>query len=222
MGATLLSIALLHWVALISPGPNMLVVSTLAANDSRRSAICAALGVAVVAGLWSSLAVLGIHAVFAAHPVVRAFVQVAGGCYLLYLGLRLWRTGGVGTATAPMHLSPAAAFRLGFLTNALNPKAVLFFSSVFATALPVDSPAQLLVPVVMLVIFNALAWYMFLALAFSQRQVQSAYARSRKTISRCSGVLLGFFGARLLIASAVAGLMGSDSTVDQPGLTGDP
>lgn len=197
----LLSIALLHWVALISPGPNMLVVSTLAANDSRRSAVCAALGVTVVAGLWSSLAVLGIHAIFSAHPVVRACMQVAGGGYLLYLGSRLWRAGGAGPAAAPAQISPFAAFRIGFLTNALNPKSVLFFSSIFATALPHEPPTLLLVLAVVLVVLNAFIWYMILALAFSQHRVQVAYARSGRIISRCSGVLLGLFGAQLLMTA---------------------
>lgn len=204
MLAALLSIALLHWAALMSPGPNILVVSTLAANDSRRSAICAALGVVAIAGFWSSLAVLGIHAVFSAHPMLRATLQAAGGGYLLYLGFRLWRSAdAVGDAT-PLRLAPLAAFRRGLLTNLLNPKAVLFFSSVFATALPAGAPASLLAMAVVVVICNALVWYLFLAMAFSHQPMQLAYARGRKVVSRISGALLGLFGLRLLIAATLS------------------
>jgi threonine efflux protein len=202
MASTLLAIAILHWVALLSPGPNTFVVSNLAASGSRQSAVCAALGIAVVAGIWSTLAALGINAVFNTHHAVRIGVQVAGGCYLIYLGVRFWRSSEDDTATSQLVLSPLAAFRIGFLTNVTNPKAVLFFSSVFATALPSNPSAVLVALAIAMAIANALVWHMILALAFSHRQVQAAYARSRKAIGRAAGVLVGAFGLRLLAWAA--------------------
>jgi threonine efflux protein len=202
MGSTLLAIALLHWVALITPGPNTLVVSNLAANDSRRTAVCAAIGITVVAGMWSTLAALGINAIFGAHQTLRTIVQAAGGCYLLYLGLRFWRSSAGSSGISQRQLSPFAAFRLGFLTNVMNPKSVLFFGSVFATALPINPSAILVTSSIALVIANAFVWHVVLALAFSHRRVQAAYARSRIAIGRAAGVLIGAFGLRLLITAA--------------------
>lgn len=199
--AALLSISLVHWAALVSPGPNILVVTNLAANGSRRAAIHAALGVVVVAGLWSSLAVFGVQAVFATHQSLRTALQLAGGAYLLHLGINLWRSGGVQPERTPTPLSPLAAFRLGFMTNALNPKSVLFFSSVFATALPARPSPGMLAMAVVVAMLNATIWYLALAFTFSQRRVQAAYARGRKPIARCAGVLLGVYGVRLLFAA---------------------
>lgn len=202
MCSTLLTIALLHWIALITPGPNLLVVSNLAANGSRRAAAYAALGVTVVAGMWSSLAVLGVNALFTAHPYLRVAVQLAGGCYLLYVALRFWRTGAPNSGIPSTHMSSLAAFRLGFLTNFLNPKAVLFFGSVLATGLPADPSELLLVLAVIVVIINAFAWHTALAFAFSHRRVQAVYARSRTAIGRTAGILVGGFGIRILITAA--------------------
>jgi threonine efflux protein len=202
MAYTLLSIAFLHWVALITPGPNTLVVSNLAATGSRRTAICAALGVTVVAGIWSTLAALGINAIFTAHQILRMIVQIAGGCYLLYLGLLFWRTSAMGSKSSQLQLSPFAAFRMGFLTNFMNPKSVLFFSSVFATAIPSNPSDTLVASVIAMAIVNAFVWHMMLAMAFSHRRVQAAYARGRRTIGRTAGVLVGAFGLRLLITAA--------------------
>lgn len=106
MLSTLLAVALLHWVVLITPGANFLVVSSLAANGSRMSACFAALGVTVVAGIWSSFAVLGVNAIFAAHPYLRSALQIAGGLYLLYVAVRLWRAGGSGDQPGGLRLSP--------------------------------------------------------------------------------------------------------------------
>jgi threonine efflux protein len=200
--SALLAIALLHWVVMVTPGPNVLVVSNLAASGSRKAAFFAAIGVTAVAGIWSALAVLGVGAVFAAHPYLRLAVQVAGGLYLFYVASRLWGSTSSAPAVRSGSLSPSAAFRLGFLTNILNPKSALFFGSVFATALPAQPSWLLLLVAVLLVVLNALVWHGFLALAFSVPRVQLAYERKRKAIGRTAAALVGAFGVRLLVLAA--------------------
>ena len=202
MTSTLISIALLHWIILVTPGANVLVVTSLAASGSRRAAFFAGLGVTTVAGIWSALAILGVGAVFAAHPPLRQALQVAGGLYLLYIALKLWRSGlptDTGTAKQP---SSMAAFRLGFLTNIMNPKSALFFGSVFATSMPEHPSPALLALAVAVVLVNAAVWHTLLAVAFSHRFVRTAYSRSQALIGRVAGALVGVFGARLLYSAA--------------------
>ena len=198
---TLLAIALLHWVVLVTPGANVLVVTHLAAGGQRRAACCAAVGVTTVAVIWSALAMMGIGAVFAAHPYLRIAVQVAGGLYLLHVAVRLWSSQGGGAPAVAGRLSPLAAFRLGFFTNILNPKSALFFGSVFATALPPQPSAALLMAAVGVVLANALAWHLLLAFAFATAPVQAAYARQRTVLNRVASLLVGAFGLRLLAAT---------------------
>jgi len=203
MFTTLLTIALLHWLVLMTPGANVLLVSQLAAGGQRRSAFFAGLGVTTVAVTWALLALLGVNAVFAAMPQLRLALQVAGGMYLCYVGVRLWRSGSAANEAPAAQLAPGAAFRLGFLTNIMNPKSALFFGSVFASALPSDPGISLLAWTVGLVFANALAWHSFLALAFSHPRVQAAYARQRRGLNRVAGAIVGALGLRLL-AAAVA------------------
>ena len=112
MSSTLLAIALLHWVVLVTPGANVLVVSALAASGLRRAAFFAGLGVTLVAGLWSALAMVGVGAAFAAHPSLRLAIQVAGGLYLLVIACRLWRSSAGEPAAQPDSVSPFAAFNV--------------------------------------------------------------------------------------------------------------
>jgi threonine efflux protein len=140
----LLSIALLHWLVLITPGANVLLVSQLAASSHRNSAFYAGLGISFVAVTWALLAILGVNALFAAHPIVRVALQIAGAVYLCYVAVRLWRSGASASESRVVHLHAWAAFRLGFITNLLNPKSALFFGSVFATALPAENSPDLL------------------------------------------------------------------------------
>ena len=198
MLATLLTIAVLHWVVLITPGVNMLVISQLAASGQRKAACFCALGVASVALTWAILAIMRVNAIFAAHAYLRQALQGAGGAYLVYVALRLWQAGGSSDHSAPGYVAPAAAFRLGFLTNIMNPKSALFFGSVFATALPPQPAPELLAAAVGLALANTLSWHIFLALAFSDRRVQAAYARWCNMLNRIAGALVGAFGLRLL------------------------
>ena len=199
---TLLFIAALHWIVLVTPGANVLVVSQLAASGHRAAACFAGLGVAVVAAIWSLLAILGVNAVFAAHPGLRLGVQVAGGVYLCYVAFKLWRSGLVPAGSQPANVSAWQAFRTGFLTNVMNPKSALFFGSVFATALPADTTSTLSIAAVVLVFITSLIWHTLLAFAFSHRWMQAGYARHARVVSRLAAALVGAFGLRFLFTAA--------------------
>ena len=202
MFTALLTLVLLHWIVLVTPGANVLLVSQLAASGYRRSACYAGLGISVVAVTWALLALLGVNALFAALPKLRLALQVAGGIYLCYVAVRLWRAGISATVQQSELLAPWAAFRPDFLTNIMNPKSALFLGSVFATALPQAPSASLLAAATALVFVNALLWHTFLALAFSHLRVQAAYTRQRRLLNRIAGAMVGAFGLRLLVATA--------------------
>jgi threonine/homoserine/homoserine lactone efflux protein len=201
MFSTLAAIWLLHVVALITPGANVLLVSQLAASDRARCAVYAALGVTVGAAMWSSAAVLGVHTVFEVFPRFRIALQIAGAAYLLYIATRLWRAPAVPGGDAARSTSPWAAVRLGLFTNATNPKSALFFGSVFSASLPAQPSSLLLTSAVALVIFNALCWHVLLAYLFSRQRVRSAYAAQRRLLNRVAGTLAAGLGASLLTNS---------------------
>ncbi|CAG0944407.1 partial Threonine efflux protein, partial [Gammaproteobacteria bacterium] len=200
MLATLAAIWLVHVAALITPGANVLLVSQLAASDRTRSAAFAAFGVTAGAALWSVSAALGVNAVFEAFPGLRLSLQIAGALYLLYIATRLWRSQGPALGDESRSLSRAAAFRLGLLTNATNPKSALFFGSVFSAALPAQPSTRLLASAVAMVILNAFVWHLLLAYLFSRPRVRSAYSAQRRLLNRVAGALAAGLGLTLLAA----------------------
>lgn len=201
MFASLVTIALLHWAVLLVPGFNVVLIGQLAASGSRAAALLAVLGMTTATLVWGSLAVLGVGAVFSAHPQVRFAAQIAGGAYLLYLAVKLWRSGAATGAQAPLPPGKTAAFRIGLLTSLLNPKIALFYGSVFATALP-PSPSALHVALAIAVVYaNSVVWHTSLALLFSQSKVQQIYLRNFARLTKASGAMVGAFGLRLLVAT---------------------
>lgn len=201
MFSTLIGIWILHVGVLLSPGPNVLVVSQLAASDRARSAAFAALGVTAGAFVWSASAALGVNAVFKAFPGLRLALQIAGGLYLLYVAIRLWRSNSTFVNGPVESVSPLAAFRLGFLTNITNPKAALFFGSVFAASFPADPSPLLQMSAITMIVINALVWHMLLAYLFSRERVRAAYARTRDVANRVASAVVGALGLGLLVAS---------------------
>lgn len=197
----LTTVIILHCGVLITPGANVLLISQLAANGHKRGAMFASLGVCTVTFIWATLAILGLNTVFSAVPELRIVVQIVGGAYLIYVAIKLWRSGDVTGNRQTSALAAWPAYRLGFLTNITNPKSALFFASVFATALPPAPSAAVLIVATALVVFNALVWHVFLALAFSHPRLQAGYARQRKILGQIASVIVGALGTRLLIGS---------------------
>jgi threonine efflux protein len=201
MLSSLLAIALLHWAVLLVPGFNVVLLAQLAGGQSRATALAAVAGMTTATFVWASLAVIGIGAVFSTQPMLRQAAQIAGGLYLLYLAFNLWRSGASVASVQQGTLSSSAAFRVGFMTSALNPKIALFYGSVFATALP-PSPSWLHVAsAVALVYFNSVVWHTSLAVAFSQKAVQRAYLRNFARLTKVSGAVVGAFGLRLIVGT---------------------
>ena len=184
MIATLGTIWLLHVVVLITPGMNMLLVSQFAAGERTRSAVFAAFGVALGTLMWSGSALLGVHTVFKVLPQARLALQLAGACYLLYVAFRLWRSPGTQSGATLSVVADRAAFRIGFLTNASNPKTALFFGSIFAAAFPAQPGAGLMVLAMVMVVGNALLWHLLLAFLFSRPRIRSLYARQSRLLTR--------------------------------------
>jgi threonine efflux protein len=204
----MLTLLLLHWAVLVTPGANVLLVMHLAANGARTAALYAALGITSVAVIWSVLALYGVQAIFDAHAALRPALQALGGIYLVYLAIRLWRSAFRGSVRRLPSASRLAAFGLGFMTNILNPKSALFFGSVFATALAPSSGLRSMAAVAAMVFCNALVWHVTLALAFSRPSIQRNYARHATAMNRGAGLLVGLFGTRMVLGVA-ADLIGA-------------
>jgi threonine efflux protein len=198
MPSTLLAIALIHWVVLITPGVNVILISTLAADQSRKIAIYAALGVTAVAGIWALMAAMGISIFFSAHPLLRDALKIGGAAYLLLLAARLWKTPHAEKSMTTARLDGLSAFRMGFLTNLMNPKSALFFGSLFATALPPHPSAAFIALVVGIVVLNAWVWHLFLAFAFSHDRVRASYGKHKLLFSRVASGFVGLFGLNMI------------------------
>ncbi|MDN3224454.1 LysE family transporter [Pseudomonas nunensis] len=201
--APLLSLALLWTVAVVTPGPNFFNTAQLAASCYRRHGVVAALGVATGTVLWGLAGGLGIKSLFSAAPTLYLTFKIAGGCYLIYLGLKQFKRKpatqpGAGNSLDGAGRTLWSAYGRGFIGNMTNPKSALFVATIFATAMPASPPPMLLGLAVLTMASLSFSWYCSVALLFASRRVAGAYERSRKWLDRFAGSCYLLFGAHLV------------------------
>ncbi|KAF1005374.1 MAG: Threonine efflux protein [Pseudomonas fluorescens] len=200
--APLLSLGLLWAVAVVTPGPNFFNIAQLAASASRRHGVVASTGVATGTVMWGLAGGLGIKSLFTAAPMLYLAFKIIGGCYLIYLGLKLFRRSAPAAAQNILgdeaRRSLFSAWRLGLLGNLSNPKSALFVATIFASTMPPNPSAGLLTLAVITMATLSFGWYASVALVFSSERMAAAYGRSRKWLDRFAGSCYLLFGAHLV------------------------
>jgi threonine efflux protein len=198
----LLSIWAVDLMALVSPGPNFLLVTQTAMQRSRRCALAVALGIASGTAIWGTAVAAGLSSLFSLLPWIYTALKIAGAAYLIYLGIQLWRTAEPtsGDVSTPSRRSLGTAYTRGLLTNLLNPKSAAYYGSVFALFFPPDTPAWVVVAAVMLISITSVVWHTGVAALFSTNRVQRAYLGFRCVVNRAAGTVMAIFGVRLLLA----------------------
>ncbi|MER7660388.1 MULTISPECIES: LysE family translocator [unclassified Streptomyces] len=186
------------------PGADFTVV-VRNALASRRAGVASAVGVAGGLLVHTALAVAGLAAVLVAVPVLFRTLQIAGGAYVLYLGVRAVRSAlrprpvvaDEGGATAG---GTRRALRQGFLTNVLNPKAPVLFLSLLPQFVPAGAPVlprTLLLATI--VVALALAWFPLVALLVDRLGPWLRRPRATRTVEGVTGGALTALGATLLV-----------------------
>jgi threonine/homoserine/homoserine lactone efflux protein len=114
-----------------TPGPDNLMVLSMGMSRGRRAGMAFGLGCALGCLSHTLLAVVGVSALVAASPVAFTVLKLAGGAYLVWMGVQAWRhAGAVRVGGDAMDETPLRQlFAKGLIANAINPKVVLFFLS---------------------------------------------------------------------------------------------
>ncbi len=200
---TLPAIALALLFVAMSPGPAFIVVTRQAVAHSRAAGVITALGVSVGSVIWVSLIMLGIAVVLEQAAWLYAMLRLLGGVYLVFLGVQLWRGARKPMAPEPGHHGAQhrlwGVFWRAILLQLLNPKAAVFFGSVFLTMLSPDAPTWLRGTALGIVFVIEFGWYLVVATTFSSRPAQRVYAKAKGWIERIAGAWLALFGARLAL-----------------------
>lgn len=181
----LITLASIHFIALMSPGPDFALVVQNATRHGRQTGLYIALGLSCGILLHSLLSLTGISYLVHQQPTLFAIIQLAGGSYLLYLGYgalkATWQIiqnhdddADIVNSNDLILTNKRQAFSKGFATNILNPKALVFFISLMSSLVPADMSLSGKGFALIILFGLSLFWFSLLAWMLSTKALQKS------------------------------------------------
>ena len=187
----------------LTPGPTMLMCMTNALNHGPRKAMTSVAGSVSAVLCVMLLSAMGLGALLAASEIAFTVTKVIGAAYLIYLGIKTFRSEAIvfDATAAPVPAARERSFFLrGFLVGACNPKAVLFFAAFFPQFL---NPATPFAPqfAILALTFIAFEFTVLTACALGVSRIAPLLrlSRSVRWFNRVSGGLFALMGGLLLL-----------------------
>ncbi len=187
-------------ITVISPGPNFLATVYTTASQSRRLGLLVSLGIAAGTTVWATASLLGLSLLFETATWLYQAVKLAGALFLIYLGLRTILSARRLTVSgsAPVAVvSGVQAFRRGLVVDLSNPKAAVFFASLFAVTVPPGAPVWFQATVVAAVVAMAGGWYALVACIVDLDPIARLLRRTRRAFTFAAGAIFVALGLRL-------------------------
>ena len=196
------TVALLNLLAAISPGPDFVVTVRNSLCYSRRAGIFTALGISLALCVHLFYCAAGIGYIISTSVVLFSILKLLGAAYLIYLGVSSFIAKGsridLTEENTGTDLTRLKAFRMGFLTNVLNPKATLFFLSLFTLVIGNSTPIYIILTISAVIILTAFTWFTIVSIFLAQQNVQRVFLKYDKIINRTLGGFLVFLGIKIV------------------------
>lgn len=197
-------IALAHFFAVASPGPDFAIVLKQSVQQGRANALWTSFGVGLGILVHVSYCLLGVALLLSQSETLFTAVKYLAALYLAYLGVQALRYANPNSEQENIteHAvteSNWTALKRGFLVNALNPKATLFFLSLFTLVIESTTPSSVQLFYGVYMALATWAWFSFLSLVLSKTTVRQFFRRAGHWFDRGIGVIMLLLAVRLVI-----------------------
>lgn len=198
----------IHLLAVMSPGPNFVVISRNSLAYSRRSGMFTTFGVTCGVFILLALGFVGITALIAQSETAYNAVRFAGAAYLVVIGVRSLMEASRSRVSASEESAPLAdglgarsSFRMGFITALTNPKAAVYLLAFFTTIISADTGVGVKVTLLFLMPTITFGWYSIMAWLFSHPVLRRRYVRFERWVHVVFGALLIVLGVGVALSS---------------------
>ncbi|NOS66961.1 MAG: LysE family transporter [Candidatus Peribacteraceae bacterium] len=201
-----LTIAVIHMLALMSPGPDFAIIVKQSLSQPRRIVLWTALGVALGILVHVAYSLLGLGLIISQSIVLFSIIKLIGAAYLVFIG---WKS---LTAKAPAHdqeenrraasvMSVPQAMRIGFLCNALNPKVTIFFLALFTQVIDPQTPLVVQLLYGLFMSAQTFFWFSTLASVLTLRPIRSCLDLIHLWAERVMGAVLIALGIKVALST---------------------
>ena len=192
-----LTISLIHFVAVASPGPDFAIVVRHSVSFGRRAAMYTSIGIGLGILIHVTYSIVGLSVLIKTTPWLYTAISYLAAAYLVYLAVGALKSGppkavaeGTQSPVAASTMTAKKALWIGFLTNGLNPKATLFFLSLFTAFIDVNTPMSVKLGYGIYLAVATGAWFCFLSYLLSTSKVAQLIGSKGYWLDRTMGVLL--------------------------------
>lgn len=193
-----------------APGPDFAVVVQQSVSWGRKIGAITALGIGAGISVHVLYTILGFGLLIQTNEIIFNAVKIISALYLIYLGLNLIKSNlkkvglkkeqKVEFAKDQLVVSAKSAFLKGFITNATNPKATIFFLGIFTTVVHQSNPLNIQFLYGIWMCFVNAAWFIVVAYLFTTQKVRNAFLQKKKWFEIFMGLVLILLAIRLLIS----------------------
>jgi RhtB (resistance to homoserine/threonine) family protein len=200
----LVSLLAIFAFVIVSPGADLAMILRQAIVHGRSQAIWSSIGVGTSLLFHITYTILGLGIIISQSVYAFNIIKWLGVAYLLYIGFKSLTAGTTDMTPQPIdgvnavaQQSSLKAFSLGFAANALNPKPVFFFLSVFSTVVTFTTPSAVKFGYGLVMASCLILWFVGVSIFMTTPRVREAFTRASRWIDRTSGLVFIALGIKL-------------------------
>jgi len=194
---------LVHLLALISPGPDFIMAVRNSLVYSRKTGLWTAVGFGFGIAVHILYCLAGLAVVISKSILIFNTIKFLGAGYLIYIGLKSFYAKSskldVGEYKKKDDITALSAVKTGFLTNVLNPKATLFFLSLFTFVISPNTPMIIMLIMGSIMIINTILWFSLVAVLLSQKRIRMIFEKFQNVFNKTFGGLLIVLGIKIAL-----------------------
>ncbi|ABZ75140.1 Lysine exporter protein (LYSE/YGGA) [Shewanella halifaxensis HAW-EB4] len=203
------TVAFAHFLALISPGPDFVILVKSAVKNESKKAIGVALGISIANALYIALCLIGVGSLLASSVYIMIGLKIAGGLFLIYLAIQALRAkksdyAGLSSQVNRGDHNETTFFKefiVGFMSAILNPKNILFYLSLFTVVLTKDVSLTFKIMLGIWMTSIVFIWDSAIVIFLSGDKVRSKFSKLAYYIDKATGAILGLVGFTIVKAA---------------------
>jgi RhtB (resistance to homoserine/threonine) family protein len=198
------TVTLLNLLAAVSPGPDFVMTVRNSLCYSRRAGIFTSLGISLGLGIHLIYCAAGVGYIISKSLLLFSIIKWLGVIYLIYMGISSILAKGSKLEVTGERIGPdltrMQAFKMGFLTNVLNPKATLFFLSLFTFVIGNATPLYVILTIAVIILGTAFVWFTIVSIFLAQQRVQRIFLKYERAINYTLGGFLILLGVKIAVS----------------------
>ena len=192
----------MHLLGVMSPGPDFFLIIKQSLCQGRKISLLTSMGIGTGVIVHIFFCIFGLGIIISKSDIIFNLIIIAGALYIIYMGIQSVL---ISVSLIPIDYNvnekynAYTAFGKGFLTNILNPKATLFFLSIYTIIINNNSSTYVQLAYGLWMAIATAAWFCFLSIVLTNHKITKKIELFGSKIQKIMGIVLLIIGFKILI-----------------------